>query len=396
MERPRRVKDWISAYEEYNADIESPDSYIHWAAISTVAAALRRKTRLSWGQENFYPNFYVLLIGPSGIRKTTSLKAGGRLLDDLMIPTTGESVTRAALIKALEESVDSIVDTKEGTSYTHCSLTAHISEFATFMGYKDTQFINDLCDLYDCREKYRKRTTTQGNNYIKGVFFNLIAATTPESLNDLIPHEMIGLGLSSRIVLVYERRPRTRNSQPFFSLTPQGKSLYEDLKYDLSSIAALSGDFKYTDRFMTIYDKWYIGMDFVSPFKDSRFDGYWNRRQVHLLKLCMIYSVSKSDSLIIDEECFNRALSTLEKTEVNMHLSFSGVGHSSYAPLIPKILAYIGMQKEATMADLLEKFHLDTTLTEMGKILDTLIMARAVTVTLVGKEKIYKFKGSPI
>ena len=61
----RKLNDWIDSYLEYTKNSEPPDLYKEWVAVSVVASILQRKCSLPWGDITFYPNMYIILVGPS-------------------------------------------------------------------------------------------------------------------------------------------------------------------------------------------------------------------------------------------------------------------------------------------------------------------------------------------
>ena len=69
----------------------------------------------------------------------------------------------------------------------------------------------------------------------------------------------------------------------------------------------------------------------------------------------MISSASRSADLMISERDFDRSLSILEKTERNMPRTFSGVGRSSHADILAKVMSDVGMEKEVKLSVLIER-----------------------------------------
>ena len=67
-----------------------------------------------------------------------------------------------------------------------------------------------------------------------------------------MPTEIVGSGLSSRIIFVFEREIRARVPCPFFTETADGKELKRQLTEDLHQIKALSGRFKVSKDFVKI------------------------------------------------------------------------------------------------------------------------------------------------
>lgn len=340
---PRIVSDWIDSYMEFTKNSEPPETYKKWTAISLIASVLQRKVYLEWGPITFYPNMYIVLVGPSGkCRKGTAMGVGGKFLRKIGIPLAAEATTREALIRSLAEagedggfSVDG-----EGEVYDHASLTIFSPELTVFLGYNNLQLISDLTDWYDCRDEWEYRTKNSGTDTIKGVYVNLLGATTPDLVRSALPQDAVGGGLSSRMIFVSE----WEKSQvvPFPFLTDDDLALYDKLEHDLEEIYYLRGDFGITEEFKRLYASWYRDSEKNPPFKDNpKFEGYINRRANHVLKLCMILSASESSDMVIKSSHFERAVDTLEEVEKKMPSVFFGHGTAENADLTGRVLQTI-------------------------------------------------------
>jgi hypothetical protein len=129
----RLLPDWLTGYLEFTNNSEPPYTYRLWTGICVIAACLRRKCVLNYGTLTFYPNLYVVLVGPSGkCRKGTAMKPGMRFLRDKGIKIASESITREALIRELKESDENQVDIKTSTPHLHSSLTIFSEELTVY------------------------------------------------------------------------------------------------------------------------------------------------------------------------------------------------------------------------------------------------------------------------
>lgn len=354
----KRERDWISTFMEYTENSEPPRLYREWVAVSCIAAVLKRKTFLKWGPITFYPNMYIVLVGPSGkCRKGTAMGTGQRLLRELGIKLSANATTRQSLIEELEASNSSHQDERTNDIYIHSSLTIYSQELTVFLGYNNLQLISDITDWYDCQERWEYKTKNSGKNIIDGVWVNLIGATTPELIQSALPMDAVGGGLTSRIIFVYEENKEKVIPYPF--LSPEEASLWDKLIVGLDEMSSMTGKFSLTEGFLKLYGEWYVETNTNPPFEDPRFSGYVERRANHLLKLCMIMSASSRNDYIIDHEVFLRALDLLERTEIKMPLTFSGFGSSKTAHVIANIMRHIRDKKQISAQDLLSHFYTD-------------------------------------
>ena len=344
----RKVSDWVKEYLSFTENSEPPTTYKKWTALSVIASVLQRKVYLEWGPITFYPNMYVVLVGPSGrCRKGTAMGIGSKFLRDIGIPLAAEATTREALINSLEESgtknnfsVDS-----DGTLYDHSSLTIFSPELVVFLGYNNLQLISDLTDWYDCRDSWEYRTKNSGVNVINGVYVNLLGATTPDLIRSSLPQDAVGGGLSSRMIFVSEWEKS--KVVPFPFLSDKDVETYENLKHDLEEIYQLRGGFKITDGFKKAWYTWYTHAEKNPPFRDNpKFEGYVNRRGNHVLKLCMILSASESSDMVLNSSVIERAIATLEEVEKKMPSVFFGHGTSVNSDLTGRVLQTVSAMGE--------------------------------------------------
>lgn len=346
--------------------------YKAWVGVSVIAAALRRKCKLQLGTLTFYPNMYIVLVGPSGkCRKGTAMGPGEDLLTDLGIKVASTSITREALIHQLKTSSDTSI-TPDGQMAMHSSLTIFSKELTVFLGYNNQQLMADLTDWYDCASKWEYRTKNMGTDDISGVWVNLIGATTPDLLQTTLPRDAIGGGLTSRIIFVYA--DKKDHTEPFPIMTPQEMEMGRLLRIDLENISMLQGEFTVTEGFIEKWVEWYTEVDnSPPPFEDHRFSGYFERRPTHMYKLCMILNASRTDDMCIDVIDFDRALNLLLNTEKMMPYTFSGLGKSPHSDTLNRVLHVIGNKKKISVAELQAMFWADADKFTLGKVIETLI-----------------------
>ena len=392
-QQKRQLEDWITSYLDYADNTESTFNFKQWSAISGIAACLQRKCRLEWGSETFFPNMYVVLVAPpGGARKGTAMKPIQQFLGELEIKLAPDSVTREALIQALEESCQTIEDEHGKDIGLHCSLTAFCPELAVFIGNQNYNFISELTDWFDCKDRWEWKTKKSGVNVIDNLFFNLIGATTPDLIKTTLPIEIIGGGLASRMLFVFEAKKEKICPFPTFK-----KELRTPLIEDLRQIQELKGVFKYTREVIDRYIDWYTDHDKNPPFTSDRFTGYNSRRQVHLLKLCMIMSASRSNEMVIELRDFERALGALKKIEYKMPQAFGSFGRLSEADIMNSIMTTIGTHGEVMFSDIMSKYLQDVdakTLEQMVSALEKANYINIVEMPGIGVKLVYRGESS--
>ncbi len=334
----RLLNNWLDAFMEYTDQTEPPDSFRKWVGISCIAAALQRECFTRWEKE-IYPNLYIVLVGKSGCRKGTAMYYGNDLLSRLgeTVRRSPDSTTREQLIVRLRQA--SKHDVVDGKHIMHSSLTIFSEELTVFLGYNNNQLMADLCNWYDCPNRWDYETKNKGKQNILNVWVNLIGATTPRLLQTTLPQDTIGGGLSSRIIFVFEHDKGKIISRPF--MTPKMLKLRDALLHDLEAMTIMRGEFIPTEDYLQKYDKWYMSEAEKMPFDDYRFDGYKSRRATHIRKLSMVMRASKGSSMELTGEDFDDALRELVTIEKNMEYVFRGVGRSDISDIMETILTTI-------------------------------------------------------
>jgi len=337
----RNLPDWIDGFMELTDNSEPPLLFRKWAAISAIAAALQRKVRLELGLSlTFYPNLYIVLVGPSATGKGTAMKFASDIIEQIpTIRLSAQSTSLQALIRRMKETNLTDVNIETGEQSYHSSLTIFSTEFTVFLGYHNQELIAALCEWYDCHNRWTYETIARKKEEIVGVWVNLFAGTTPDAIQASLPIESIGGGLTSRIIFVVEEKRGKLVIVP--TKTEKEIQLQQKLIYDLEAINQLSGVMQYTEGFLKIYTEWCQYADTHRPFQDKKFDGYCGRRRKHLITLSMVCCASHSDEMIITSEDIERAIFLLSEVEMKMGKVFKGMGRSGTADLLSDAISFI-------------------------------------------------------
>jgi uncharacterized protein DUF3987 len=362
----RKLPNWIQGYLTYTAESESPEEYHLWVAISAIAGAMRRQSFFNYEYFIVYPNMYVILVGPAGrCKKSTAMRIGRGMLSGVEgIKFTTDSVTRERLIQDLSQAKNA-----DG----HSSMTAYSSEFATLLTSSGMDMVVFLTDIYDSPMLWEHSSKTGGTNKIVAPYLNLIGGTTPDWIAKAMPLDTVGIGLTSRIVFVYQDTPRIK--PPFPKLNASQKALHPMLIEDLAKISTIRGEYLWESvEAEKEYEKWYEGrLANPNPSGDPRLNGYFERKPVHLIKLMMILAASKNDNLKLTFDDFHAALALFEQVEVKMPKVFANVGKNPLAVDYDDVAMAILMHPGVSFHELMWTFKHSVRKEELNEIIETLI-----------------------
>jgi len=324
----RQLSNWITTYMEYTRGTESPEAYHFWTAVTVIGAATARQVSLDLNYFRIYPNFYTILVGPSGVRKSAAAGIGIKLAEQAGIKKFSDKITGAALIKDLSQCT---VTRITGNVAQLCSpMLIYASELGVFMGPDayGSGVVADLTDLYDCPGRWEKKTISRGNEEIIGPFVSLFAATTPTSLKACIPPDAVGQGFTSRILFIWASQRRQR--VPFPEFSAGDAMLQKSLIKDLQHISTLKGEFSFTPDGFDFYKTHYLQRpEPEEEFEDERLRGYASRKDMHLLKLCMALSIADRDDLKIGVKEVDAAIDAFKWLDEGLPAVFAGQGASS-------------------------------------------------------------------
>lgn len=373
---------WLDAYLIYTAESESPEEYHLWVGISSIAAVLRRKCFFDMGYFLLYPNLYIVLVGPAGrCKKSTAMRIGRGIAGQIQgVEFSVDSTTRERMIQDLSQAF------KDGQS----ALTVHSTEFASLLTSSGMDMVVFLTDIFDSPSEWTHKTKAGGTNKIKSPYLNLLGAATPEWIAKGLPLDTIGIGLTSRIIFIYQDTPRVRD--PFPELNENQVMLQKMLVNDLAVIASIAGEFRFEDAAKEAYRHWYKErVADPNPTGDPRLSGYYERKPMHLIKLCMVVSASRREDRIITMEDYVQALELFHRAEPYMQRVFSAIGRNPlYADQESMLWAFAESTDGFTLGELLDRFGYNVRKEELEEILETLTAQKRI---MVGEGGRYKFIG---
>tara|TARA_Y100000310_G_scaffold342573_1_gene446377 strand:- start:795 stop:2000 length:1206 start_codon:yes stop_codon:yes gene_type:complete len=367
---PRTIKgDWISAYLKYTEETESPKSYHTWTAIACIAGALARKVYFKIGSLNVYPNFFTMLVGSSGkLRKGAAMGVGEDLFRQLNLDMAAEAITREALLIRMSKASRNFMY-PDGSQGVHSSLTLFSKELTTLTGVQNNKFLADLTDWYDCHEVWTNDTKNKGTDTIEGMYLNILAATAPDWIPQILPIAAVGGGFTSRCIFIVETEKYKILPMP----PPLDAQLRLSLIEDLKDIRGITGQYVFDDDATNKYNAWYVETetkkkDGVYALQDPRLYSYCERRAVHLFKLCMVICAATTSERVISVDMLERALGVLEAAEQRMSGIFVGVGLNELAQKQALIMSYLKTHGNATREEVLVKYYRDINITDLENI----------------------------
>lgn len=210
------------------------------------------------------------------------------------------------------------------------SLLVAANELGVLLPEYGSDFMNTLTDIYDGRRYGEKKRGSELNYVMTDPQLNILAATTPAYLNNVMPEGAWDEGFISRVCLIYSGESILKD---IFVEGEETDTAFDALLSDLKLIGNLYGKLVFTEEAAKALGEWHRQKGPPIP-SHPKLQHYNGRRTAHLLKLCMVASVSKRNDHIINITDYNMALDWLLEAELYMPDIFKSMSSGGDAKII--------------------------------------------------------------
>jgi len=357
---PDREDGWLGSYLRYAEVGEAHVGWHFWSALVALGAMARRNFYLLGGHKRLYPNLYVMLEGPSGSGKNTAieraldlLKMTNKLLDTrgpgirgyipsvTMLPSKmTPPILSSGLIEGRKQMVEApLRGAQVENDYEHigCCVAPEAATLLSQDQFGVDQLIVLLTQCYD--GWMEDATNARGTIKLNNVVLSLLLGSTMSWLRKNITATMFEGGFMGARCLVIPK-----------GLT--GRSYYREPLIDPVQRTALAEQLTWyaehapTEMHLStaadnLYRQWYEHRETVS--EDDRIASYYGRKRVYLLKLSMLFALSRYNIPTIELRDMESAIALLRMEETTMLPCFREVLSPEIASQGDWIMRMIGL-----------------------------------------------------
>lgn len=327
---------FIKDFLEYNAGNEAPTPFVMWAGFGMLSAAMGGRITYTSGAVRVTANIYILLVGPSGGRKTFARDQAVDLLVEAIpdIPISGDNETYQGIISYLdsEKSERFFLNPKKiQESYKPYCIWA--PELMDYLQNNPIGMVAFLTNMYD-RKFYTYRLKNE-DKVLANPSIMMCACSTPEWLTDQLKAKQFAEGYGRRTVVVCHEGIKRKRPTLSESEKLAGKRCVARLK----ELAKLSGEFTMTpEADKWFWDEWYPKQ--VDP--DNKFLRNWySSKHINLIKAAMLTCLSEGDDWIITIDHLQFCLGLLEEVEKKIPMLTNLIGRSETAVPAQHVLAVL-------------------------------------------------------
>lgn len=379
----RKCKDWLTSYLKFTEKQESPDLFHLWCAISVVATCLGRKVWIDRGFYTLRPNLYIILVAESALcRKTTAIDLSSALIREAVpdIHLIAQKITPEAFINALKQYYS---EHKVSEGYIIAE------ELSVFLGnsVSNSALVQLLTKVYGSQEVCDYHTLARGKEKCYNLYINLLGGTAPEWIRSSLPAEAIAGGFTGRIIFVHASKGR-KDACP--EMTDALRKLRQELMSDLRVIRELNGEAFFAKEAKDWFINWYEE-NYNPDEADFSLRGYYARKHDTLLKVALIISASRSDSLEIEVEDLKVALRVIEANEKPLVDVMHRISSTTVGDNLHKIKSKIKKagKRGVRFSELLRAFSYCMDSPTVRSTLDVLLISEEIIGKKVGRSEVY-------
>ena len=401
---------FVTDFVNLGRGTEAPTIFLLWGALWTLSAAMNRNAWVQWYPKQLWPNLYVLFVAPAGLcKKSTPIDFGKSLLElssnyrpnsvdafenQYRFVTSKASPAGVYMMLRPEQRMfvqdHKIVVAKRSSKITLC-----ISELATLLSKQQymTGLVNDITDLYDCRDHGEEVTRERGIEPLEYIYITMAGAITPTGLEESVPQEMLKGGLISRMVIIYQDLPTKIYPRP---LQIPGYPSLESVAKKLAWIAYNhKGEYHFTEEAEAAFSEWYTEWKTHIVAGDYALREDEHRRDTTLRKISMLLRVSEyRPGNEITLQNFLEAKAILDYTLNLSSRLLAGVGGTDFSKNLTRVKNYIEKRRTATRRQILNRFGYQIPSLELTVLLNQLLDQGIITGTL-NDAPILRASGSP-
>lgn len=286
---------WFRRWMEIWPTSESPKSFLLFSGMAMLGACLGRRVWLDQDIHQVRPMLNLLLIGPSGIGKSSAVKIAKRLLPYVPEYQRPQFIEGGSTKEKLHMD---LVDQPKAILF-----APELAAFFSKEKYKEN-LIPYVTNLLDYEDAIEIRTRRDGIVTVLNPSVSVLGASTLEWLQDQLPDSAVSGGFLARFLILNEDAKGQRIANPHRLLSTAGRAKLEAQRArvlaEFSELFTVhEGNIDYEDyEAAETYAKWYNSYQpasgYLAPFAA--------RAGELILRLSMLLAISGRRNAISSED----------------------------------------------------------------------------------------------
>lgn len=293
-----KERNLLTLYMYATGRSEIPDSYHLWSLLALVAASVGKRAHYAkFSHSLLYPNLYVFLIGPSALGKGAAMSFMLQM-EHLRHNVLNGAATHKALVTRFSTQAPT-----DHPGYEQCFLLHEELGNSVPSGPLGKAFVKFITDTHSrAGESYVDATRRDGEVRFDKPCITWLAGSTPEWLGESITLEDMLSGFFGRVIGVPEWYNNDFRVYRPAEHDPTDKQEVVDYlcgRIDLLTRIPAGTEFEMSKQAEEIDREWYLTRQ--EP-QDERMMPFWKRESDLSLKLAMVLSLCRGQSMVIEAE----------------------------------------------------------------------------------------------
>jgi hypothetical protein len=384
--------DLIEEVLESTKKFETPRRFYYWSTLAAISAVLKDRVWFDMGGNyNCYPNIYVLLYGPSGIRKGPAVA----LAEDLVSRVDNTRVIdgRSSIEAVIKELGTAITRPGKEMIKDACGFMVASELSSSIIGNNAAMDI--MTNLYDRKyneKEWKYRLKVGESARLMKPTITWLAATNEALFRDFVPEKNLHGGLIGRMFVITETKKHTTNSLMFRHEVPDKPKLAARLK----EISRLQGEFQMDDDVRHAVDAWYNKFDKETAPLLNDDTGFVSRVGDFVVTIAMLISSGRRCDKKIEVSDVLEATNVILPLIVPTKRVVNSVKKND-ASLVTKralVLTYLSNRPEfcEERGKLLQNLGLQVDSEDLDKIAQYMIQMNVLTIDSSGGRIVYRLR----
>jgi len=279
---------------------EAPLAYHLFCALVAIGATVNRRVWFDMGIYRLFPNLSVIILGPSGIKKTSAANIALGLIQQLdLVKVYSEKLTPEQLVEAMKEHAQGLI---------------YAPEMAAFLGRQRYMegIIPLITRLMDCPNVWSSETIGRGKTTLTDVAISSLMCSTVDWFVNNTTEDMLGGGFIARNILVAQDDSPRDEDIPRAEL-PTDR---ERLMYDISQVFQIQGQMSFEPGARVYHKEWYHTHKQASKHPEHEILAtYYQRKPDHAKRIAICLHLAEHGNLTLCLDCFTRSVAILDWIE---------------------------------------------------------------------------------
>lgn len=382
-------QDWLSHTVEVYSEYESPKRFYYWSCLAAVSAILKDQVYFDRYLYQLYPNIFVLLFGPSAIKKGPPIALAKAIVSRV---NNTRIINGRASVEAIIKEL-SVAQQGPGKPILKdsCGFIVSSELSSAIIGSSASlDILTDLADRIFNDEEWTHRTKGEGSIIIKNPTLTWLAGTNDALFREFVPEKNIKGGLIGRTFVISESKGEVINSLMFPpKIMPDRDKIADGVRH----LTNLKGPFKMDDKVRRMFDDWYnkFKTDVIPKLEDDT--GTLGRTDDNILKIAMLVSCARRGDLEITLDDIKEGMTEVISLYSPTKKITDGVKrapadiHQKTGIVLRHLANMEGLSD--TMVNILRKFTLQLNHEDLDNIVTLLERQKVLKVLRNGSEIVY-------